>query len=220
MSRILVVSPHPDDETLGAGGTLLRYKDEGNDIYWLNFTNMKEEYGYIEERIQSRNDEIEIVNKLYGFTKMYNLELEPSGLDKYSKLELISYVSEIIKEIEPNIIILPNRKDIHSDHKIVFDTIFSCTKSFRYPSIEKILVMEIVSETDFSHDVSSFKPNYFIDITKYMDMKIEIMEIYKSEFQSHPFPRSIENIRALAMNRGATAGKYYVEAFMLIKAIE
>lgn len=220
MNKILVVSPHADDETLGAGGTLLRYKDEGNEIYWLNFTNVKEEYGYSKERVATRNNEICKVNKLFGFKKMYNLELEPAGLDKYNKMELISYVEPIIREIEPSTILLPNREDIHSDHKIVFDTVFSCTKSFRYPFIKKIMVMEIVSETDFSYNLKSFNPNYFIDITGYLDQKLKIMRIYESELESSPFPRSVENINALATNRGAMAGKCYAEAFMLIKAIE
>lgn len=39
--KIMVISPHPDDETLGAGGTLLRYKSEGHQIYWLNITNVE-----------------------------------------------------------------------------------------------------------------------------------------------------------------------------------
>ncbi|MEY8414987.1 PIG-L family deacetylase [Tissierella praeacuta] len=220
MNRVLVVSPHPDDETLGAGGTLLRYKEEGSDIYWINFTNMKEDYGYTKERVRSRNDEINKVKKLFGFKNVYNLELEPSGLDKYSRMELILHVSEIVRDIEPNIILLPNREDIHSDHKIVFDTMFACTKSFRYPSIKKVLVMEIISETDFSYNPTAFRPNYFIDITKYVDKKIEIMKVYESELKEHPFPRSIENLIALAINRGAMAGKHYAEAFMLIKAIE
>ena len=48
--RILVISPHADDETLGAGGTLLKYKNQGHNIFWLNVTDMKEEYGYTKEK--------------------------------------------------------------------------------------------------------------------------------------------------------------------------
>ena len=61
--RILVVSPHPDDETLGAGGTLLRYKKEGNQIFWLNITDMKASDGWDEKVIKVRQNQIKAVNE-------------------------------------------------------------------------------------------------------------------------------------------------------------
>ncbi|HEC1804530.1 TPA: PIG-L family deacetylase, partial [Campylobacter lari] len=58
-------------------------------------------------------------------------------------------------------------------------------------------------------------------ITNFIDKKCEIMKIYKSEIKSIPFPRSIENIKALALYRGSTYGgkknKIYAESFMLLK---
>lgn len=217
--KVMVVSPHPDDETLGAGGTLLKYKELGHEIYWLNITNVREEYGYSLEKVNKRNYEINSVNNSYIFDGFYNIELEPAGLDKYSMSELICKTSEVINLIKPDIIILPYRYDIHSDHKIVFDCLFSCTKSFRYPSIKMVLSMEIPSETDFASPENSFAPNYYVDISEQLDKKIEIMKTYDNEMDIHPFPRSIQNIKALATVRGATAGVKYAEAFMLIKAV-
>ena len=63
--RILVVSPHPDDETLGAGGTILRYKNEGKEVYWLNITNVKEEYGY------SKSKKLLLLNDAYYYSINY-----------------------------------------------------------------------------------------------------------------------------------------------------
>ena len=218
--KILVVSPHPDDETLAAGGTILRYKKEGKKVYWLNITNVKEEYGYSKERVISRNKEIDRVNKLYNFDGFYNLGLEPAGLDKYSKGELIGKISEVVKEVKPNVVILPYKYDVHSDHELVYDCVYSCTKSFRHPFVKKVLAMEIISETDFASYEHGFIPNYFVDISAHLDKKIEVLQIYESELGAHPFPRSIDNIKALATLRGASAGVRYAESFMLIKNIE
>ena len=79
--------------------------------------------------------------------------------------------------------------------------------------------MEIVSETDFGKPDNPFYPNCYIDITDYMDSKITALKIYDTELGVPPFPRSIENITALATFRGSAAGVKYAEAFRMIKCI-
>lgn len=219
-NRLLIVSPHPDDETLGAGGTLLKCKHRGDKIYWLNFTDLKDDYGYSSKDVCKRKEEIEKVKKIYKIDGLYNLRLKPTCLGQYGKNDLVSKASAIIKEITPQIVILPFNNDAHSDHRIVFETVFSCSKVFRHPSIKKILMMEVLSETDFASSDRGFVPNYFVDISDFLEEKIEITKIYKSEFAENPFPRSEENIRALATYRGATCGCHYAESFILLKAIE
>ena len=135
--------------------------------------------------------------------------------------ELISKISSIVNKVKPNIIYLPFKGDVHSDHKYIFDAAYSCTKVFRYPFIKKIYMMETLSETEFSLSTKedSFVPNVFVDISEYMDRKIEAMKIYESEMGDHPFPRSERNLRALATYRGATSRCNYAESFMLLKEI-
>ncbi len=81
--------------------------------------------------------------------------------------------------------------------------------------------MEVLSETEFAPSLKefAFTPNYFVDISDFIEKKIEIMRFYKSEIKSSPFPRSINNIKALATLRGAMAGCEYAESFILIKEI-
>ncbi|TCO73647.1 PIG-L deacetylase family protein [Marinisporobacter balticus] len=220
MTKMLIVAPHPDDETLGAGGTILKYKQEGKKVYWLNATNTKEEYGYSKSKKLKRDKEIQSVNEAYNFDGFYNLELEPAALDKYPKVEIITEISKIINKVKPNIVILPYEYDVHSDHKIIYECVYACTKSFRYPFVKRVLCMEILSETDFSDSDKGFVPNYFVDITDYLDKKLEIFKIYESEIGEHPFPRSLENIKSLAKFRGASCGVKYAEAFRLMKYIE
>lgn len=221
MKKVLVFAIHPDDETLGCGGTLLKHKEQGDEIHWLIGTQIHESDGFSEERIVERNKEIKKVSEMYSFTSIHNLEIPTMRVDEYSMSELISKVSDIFKEIEPNIIYLPFKSDAHSDHRIFFEAAYSCTKVFRYPFIETIYMMETLSETDFSLSTKEdyFVPNTFVDISQYMDMKIDIMKVFESEIGDHPFPRSERNIKALATYRGATANCEYAESFMLLKTI-
>lgn len=216
--KVMVISPHPDDETLGAGGTLLKFKEKGHKLYWLNVTNVKVEYGYSEERVKERNKEIEYVISSYAFDGFWNMELEPAGVDKYDISFLISKFKKVFDEVKPELLLLPYRYDIHSDHRIIFDIVYSCAKSFRIPYLKTVLSMEILSETDQALNENRFAPNIFIDISEYIDKKIEIMKIYKSEIDTAPFPRNEDAIKGLASYRGATAYYKYCEAFSLIKS--
>ena len=220
MERYLILATHPDDETLGAGGLILRKKSEGNEVFVLNMTHMDESYGFCKEQIKIRNNEIKKMIDSYNLDGYYNLKLKPSGLDTYSEGELIKKISKVLNQVKPDTIILPYHQDVHSDHRKTFNLCYSCTKNFRYPFIKKILMMETPSETDFAYFEYTFKPNYFVDISDFIDEKVEIAKIFKSEIQEHPFPRSERNIRAYGTIRGAVMGVDSAEAFIIVKAME
>jgi len=221
MNRVLVVAVHPDDETLGCGGTLLKHKNSGDYISWLIITKAKTEDGFDIKSIQKREKEIENVSKNYGFDRVVNLELSTMRVDEYSMSDLVGKISKVVNDIKANIIYLPFKGDVHSDHRKVFEATYSCTKSFRYPFIKKIYMMEVLSETEFAPSTKedSFIPNVFVDISKFMDKKIEIMKVFESEIGEHPFPRSEKNLTALATFRGACCGCEYAESFILLKEI-
>lgn len=218
--KVLVVSAHPDDETLGAGGTLLRHIEQGDEVYWLIITNIFEDQGFSAERIKSRQKEISEVAGVYGFKKTVKLDYPTMSLSSTTLIELIPDVSNVFQDIRPEIIYTMNRSDAHSDHRVIFDAVMACTKSFRYPFIHEVLMYECISETEFAPVLPEnvFQPNCLVDVSDVMDKKIEIMNIYQSEIGEHPFPRSERNIRALATFRGATAGVEYAEAFQILKS--
>jgi N-acetylglucosamine malate deacetylase 1 len=218
---VVVIAVHPDDEALGCGGSLLKHKNNGDEIHWVIATDIKELDGFNRSMVKKREGEINLVEKLFDFDSVNRLGLSSTKVDEYGMSELVKKISSIINKLKPNIIYLPFKGDVHSDHKYIFDAAYSCTKTFRYPFIKKIYMMETLSETEYSLSTKddSFVPNVFIDISEYMDKKIEIMNVYKSEIGKHPFPRSETNIRALATFRGATSGCKFAESFILLKEI-
>ncbi|MDH5717000.1 MAG: PIG-L family deacetylase [Spirochaetia bacterium] len=221
MNKILVIAVHPDDETLGAGGTLLKHKAQGDSIHWVIATDIKISDGFSIEEVDKREKEIGNVKDLYQFDTCHRLGLSTIKTDEYSSNHIIAMISRVILALKPNIIFLPFKSDAHSDHRIIFNAAYSCTKSFRYPFIKKIYMMETLSETEFAPSTKedSFVPNVFVNISEFLEKKIEIMKVYKTELGVHPFPRSEKNIKALAIYRGATCGCEYAESFMLLKEI-
>ncbi len=210
MNKVLVVATHPDDETLGCGGTLLKHRESGDKIYWLICTTP-------EASDYARIREIDEVSRAYQFEQVFNLGLKSTDVDQVSTKSMIDKISKIFNSVQPNVVYLPFKDDVHSDHRAIFDAAFSCTKNFRYPFIKKIYMMETISETEFS--INGFFPNVFVDISDFLSRKKQIMKIYSSEISEHPFPRSLKNIEALATLRGATAGCNFAESFILLKEI-
>ncbi|MDB2582739.1 PIG-L family deacetylase [Gammaproteobacteria bacterium] len=218
---ILVVSPHADDETLGCGGSILRFLEEGHEVHWLIITNMSVSAGYSKEQVNIRRVEIDKVKNAYNFSGVHELNFLPAKLESIPTGELIKSVSTVVSDIQPEIIFTAYRNDAHSDHAIVFDAVMSASKSFRALFVKKILCYETISETNFSTkpEDPGFRPNVFIDIGPYLDKKIEIMNIYKSEIGEFPFPRSIKALSSLAFLRGSQCNSDSAEAFFLVKEI-
>lgn len=222
MRNIVVISAHPDDEILGVGGTLLKHKKNGDKIYWLITTNIFENQGFSKQRISNRQKEIKKISEALSVEKVFMLNYPTMSLSTSTLTEMVPKISKIFIEIEPEIVYCLNRSDAHSDHRITFDAVMACTKSFRYPFIKQVLMYECISETEFAPQLPEkvFIPNYFVDISSFLEEKMNLMKIYESELGKHPFPRSLKNIEALATFRGASVGVEYAEAFQLIKYID
>jgi N-acetylglucosamine malate deacetylase 1 len=219
--KTLIVAPHPDDELLGCGGTLLRKVAEGGTVAWLLMTAITEKAGWTAERIQQRAGEIDSVREGLQVAPrhLYALGFPTAELDRIPMSVLVNRISEVFSDFQPNEVLLPYPGDVHSDHRITFEAASACTKWFRYPCVKRVLAYETSSETDFGIDPrdSGFKPNVFVNIGGQLERKIELMQIYASEMGEFPFPRSEKALRALAQLRGSQAGFETGEAFMLLR---
>lgn len=213
----IVVSPHPDDETLGACGTVMKLISQGAEITWLNITDMKPEYGYSSAAIQTRSQEIQQVQDATGYSAFYDLGFRPAGLEQYAKAEIIMPIKEIFDRVQPELVFLPSPHDAHSDHRVVYECALACTKAFRAPYVKKVLCMDILSESNYSTVPQNI--NCYVDIGPWIEDKLRIASFYRSEIQDPPFPRSRDGILAQAKFRGNACFCEYAEAFQIVKEI-
>lgn len=219
-NTLICIATHPDDETIGAAGTILKFKKQGFDIHWLIVTDMHTEAGFNQNQIEERENLINKVASIYGFKSIQRLKLPTCRLETIPLYQIVDDFKNIFEQLKPTHIILPHWNDAHSDHRITFDAALACLKKFRLPTIQEIWTMETLSETDqrYLHPAESFNPNIFVDITEHQKEKIEILSLYSKELKPHPFARSIEGIEALSKVRGATANCQNAESFQLIRS--
>lgn len=199
---------------------MLRRRAEGGVVGWLLVTAMNPGHDWGEEKIAQRRREIDQVREGLGVLPEhhYELGLQTTQLDRVAADDLVGRISEVFACFQPEEVLLPHAHDVHSDHRVVFDAAAACTKWFRYPSVKRVLAYETISETDFVlRPEGLFNPNVFVDITAFVDRKIALMSIYRSELGEHPFPRSEASLRALAKLRGAQSGFHGAEAFQLLR---
>lgn len=211
MKKVLVIAVHPDDETLGCGGSIFKHLDQGDDVGCVFVTCGNSDQAKI----------IDDVSNEYHFNYIEKLGLKETEIDDLSLNCLIPLFSDIFNEYKPDTLYVPNRSEIHSDHRKTFEAVASCIKSFRYPFIKKVLMCEVISETDFSPALieNTFIPNVFVDISDYWDRKLKILEKYHFELLNEPYTRSLSSIKALHRYRGSQISCKYAESFMLLKEI-
>jgi LmbE family N-acetylglucosaminyl deacetylase len=249
MDDILVVAIHPDDETFGAGGALLRHKAEGQCIHWLIVTSMyyRDQGGrpvttnhkgqivllpegcripadaplFNEKLVEQRAREILSVSQEYNFDSVTELFIPTATVADQDEVYRIAKTSKEMEKIRPYTVYLPFYGDIHGDHRAAFSTLYSCVKSFRYPFIKNIYMMETISETEYAIPEPSFQfaPNRFVCIDEWFEKKVSICKIFASEMNRHPMPRSEECMRAQALLHGSFAQCLYAEAFMVVREI-
>jgi|TARA_B100000315_G_C14403988_1_gene507801 LmbE family N-acetylglucosaminyl deacetylase len=191
--KVLVISVHPDDETLGCGGTVLKHRNQNDDIYWLILTEANESLGYSKEFIVQRTNQIKDISQEYQFSKTYSLGFPTTKLHTIDFSVIIDKIFSVIQEIKPEVIYTVNRSDIHTDHQVAAKAIMSCTKSFRNPFIKRILMYECISETEIAFPLpeNMFVAHVYSDISSFLERKIEIMKKYGSELQAPPLTKKL-----------------------------
>jgi LmbE family N-acetylglucosaminyl deacetylase len=174
--------------------------------------------------IETKAEEVSAVAEAFGMKTVHKLGLPTTRLDTIPLGELIAGVRSVVEEVRPHVVYLVHPGDVHTDHRIVFDAALSALKPWVMTElgIRCILTFETLSSTEAAPPQLArvFVPTVYRNVASYIDRKIEIMSLFRTEAQSEPMPRAESAIRALARYRGASVGLQYAEGFMLIREID
>lgn len=220
--QFLAIAVHPDDETLGCGATLLKHAAAGDDIHWVIITSA-EGGVYSEEQVVAQREQVATVQEAYGFRSLQWLKFPAAQLETKPLSSLVGAIRDAVAKVRPEVVFVPNRSDVHSDHRVVFEACMAVLKSFYMAplGVRRVLACEVPSETDAIPALAerAFAPQVFVDVSDTLQRKLEIMSLFHEQVQPGFLPRGLSAIEALARHRGASIGVRYAEAFMLMREI-
>lgn len=200
MKKILAIGPHPDDIELGCFGTMARFSKEGNEVNFLVLTKGEggtENGNRTEEAIESAS----LVN-----AKLYLEDLPDRFISQGP--ETITVIEKYVEKILPDMVFIPTTTDTHQDHRAVFNAAMVACRTVR-----EIYAYETPSTS------RNFTPNFFVDITEFMQLKVKAVKIHSSQGgKGYMAERAIEGLaeyRAFDI----LLNDRYVEGFDVIKKV-
>lgn len=225
--NFLIIAAHPDDEILGCGGTTAKLVEGGHMVYTLilgegitsrDGTRNRHKR---EKEIKELRRHIEMANKTIGVRDTFVFDFPDNRFDTVALLDIVKTIEKVKKDVNPDAVFTHHWGDLNIDHRITFEAVMTVFRPIKGENTKGIYSFEIPSSTEWNAPIpaSYFMPNYFIDISNTLELKIKAMKEYKSEIREYPHPRSPEAIRIYARFRGIQVGLEAAEAFEVIRMI-
>jgi LmbE family N-acetylglucosaminyl deacetylase len=226
--RVLILSPHPDDEVIGCGGLISKVKDAGGQVFvnyvTLGDTRDRTERGWstADERIA----EIQEVAGLLGFDKWdialpgarHHLRLD--AMAQHDLIAVLEHASTLsLQAVEPTVVLLPSPVSYNQDHRAVAEAAITALRPVGLAGHAPVEVVAIFEEVaDQWTPQSDVAPNLFVELQQHhLDAKLNAMRAYASQVRPHPHTRSLEALQTMAVVRGAHSGLGYAEAYRCMR---
>lgn len=212
--NILVLAAHPDDETLGCGGTIFKLANEGHHIQLLTFT---DGVGSRNNNEENRNPKLENVSTILGISKYTSGNFPDNAMDSIPLLAICKFIEQNIT-IPPDIIFTHFSGDLNIDHQIVTKAVLTVFRP-QYGKKIKIYSYYVPSSTDYNPLINFDATTYFTLNQHEVKTKLKALKVYDKEMRPYPHTRSYENVENLMKVWGSEVGSLYCEKFKLLREI-
>jgi N-acetylglucosamine malate deacetylase 1 len=223
--NIFAIVAHPDDEVLGCGGTLARHVKNGDSVSVLfladgegsRLSNSQAD----QTKASSREAMAHKAGDTIGIKDRFFLCLPDNKMDSVPFLDIVQQIEPYVKRIRPKIIYTHHAGDLNIDHRLTHQAVITANRPQPGSNVSTILCFETPSSTEWQPPGSDtpFCPNWFVDISSTLGIKIAALEEYAPEVRQWPHARSIQAVQALAKWRGSSIGVNAAEAFVLARHI-
>lgn len=217
-TRLTVIAPHPDDETLGAGGTIARFADAGIEVSVLIVSGHLPPL-YPPEAFETTRREAEEAMAILGTARTEFLEIPATYVHQKPVAEVNGAINRFVRETNPEWVLLPF-PDRHIDHRTIFDASVVACRPVHAAAPRVVLAYETLSETHWNVGgiEPAFVPDFYINISDHLERKQRALNAYASQVHEAP-SRSVEACTALAKFRGSQNGCGYAEAFKVVRIV-
>lgn len=215
----LIVAAHPDDEVLGAGGTIYRLTQKGEEVNVCILCAQANARAFRPEDNQLHEDMMHCM-ELLGVNRVITGDFPNIQMNTVPHLNLVQFIEKAMVETGADTVITHHPADLNNDH---VQTSLACQAAVRLfqrrtdvMPLREVLYMEVPSSTEWAlnSSLSDFRANTYVEIGKEgVDRKLEALACYRGVMRPYPHPRSAEAIQGLAASRGAVSGCFYAEAF-------
>lgn len=219
---VLAVVAHPDDEALGCGGTLARHISAGDRVRIIFLADGEGARSAADNRdMEKRKAMAQKACAKLGVTELTFLDFPDNRMDSVPRLEIIQKLEEAVDKEIPDIIYTHHSGDLNIDHRIAHDVVLTAFRPTPECRVRVIRCFEVLSSTEWgSPRAASFVPDHFIDISRFIEAKMQALQAYEPEMRSFPHSRSLSHVEALARHRGSCVGLPCAEAFSTVRTIE
>ena len=167
--------------------------------------------------------EIEDVLALFGEQVTYEIAYGDEGLieklDTLPRRDLVDRFEKVIIDREPELLLVPALPDYDQDHQAVFYAAHAAARpiaqQFGNWLTPNVLAYEMTKIQWAAEPLPRF--GAFVDITEYMETKLESVRRYRTMLRPSPHIRSLESVESLARIRGAEIGVTFAEAFAVLR---
>lgn len=203
IKRILAIGAHPDDIEMGCGGFIARSIKANIEVATAILSKCEDEVDNEDGDLRAREYSESI--KTLGIKDYYIYDFPNRDFPSH-ELKILDTLSELQDKIKPDLVLIPYLDDPHQDHRALA---YAAIRTFRIR--ETILQYEVLR-----HGSHTFTPTLFVDITEFLDSKLEALKCYKSQFDRRPY-FDLESFKSLARTRGAQSAYPYAEGFVVYK---
>ncbi len=175
---------------------------------------------YVPERFDEVRQETCAAARILGVTDLHVGNLPDQRLETLPLSDVVKQIEHLVSEFEPETVYTHFAGDINRDHRVLAEAVLVAIRPYAASSVREILMFETPSSTEWSSPslTLSFQPNIYVDITPFLDQKIEAFNCYSAESRPYPHPRSPRALAERAHYWGSLINRESAEAFVLVRS--